>query len=172
MKPVYKSLIVAALLGTAGFAAFSQGPGDMCDHNAMMGKGKMDSSKMETMMAKRSADLHAKLKITAAQEAAWTTFTSAMKPPANMMDQRPDRAEMDKLSTPDRIEKMKTLRAKQHADMTAAMDKRDEAMKTFYAQLSAEQKKTFDAEHARMGDNRGDRRSEKGGKSGPAAPKQ
>jgi len=125
------------------------------------------------MITKRMADLRAKLKISASQEAAWTTFTEAMKPPANMGNKRPDSAEMDKLSTPERIEKMKAFRAQHHADMTATMDKRDEAINTFYAQLSAEQKKTFDAEHAKMAGHRGDRQGNKGGMQGPkAAPKQ
>jgi hypothetical protein len=31
------------------------------------------------------------------------------------------------------------------------MDKREDATKTFYAALDAEQKKVFDTEHARMG---------------------
>ena len=182
MKTVFKSLIVAGMLATAGFAAFSQGPGPIGDHPAMMGeggmmkqdgKGKMDSSKMQAMVSKHLDNLRGKLKISASQEAAWATFTEAMKPPANMMAQRPDRAEMDKLSTPERIDKMKTLRAQHHADMTAAMDKRDEAIKTFYAQLNAEQKKTFDAEHAKMGSRRGDRQGNKDGQQGPkAAPKQ
>jgi hypothetical protein len=35
--------------------------------------------------------------------------------------------------------------------MNASMDKREEATKTFYAALNAEQKKIFDSEHARMG---------------------
>jgi protein CpxP len=44
-------------------------------------RGKMDPAKMEAMMTKRLADLKAKLKITGEQEAAWTSFTTAMKPP-------------------------------------------------------------------------------------------
>jgi protein CpxP len=164
MKFVLKSLVVAGLLAGAGFAAFSQGTGSMAEHHTMKGdgsmmekegRGKMDKTKMEAMVAKRAADLRAKLKITAAQEGAWTAYTTAMKPPADMMAQRPDRAEMEKLSTPERIDKMKALRTQHHADMIAAMDKRDEATKTFYATLSAEQKKTFDGEHARKGGHHG-----------------
>ena len=34
--------------------------------------------------------------------------------------------------------------------MTTAMDKRGEATKVFYAALSPEQQKTFDAEHIKM----------------------
>jgi hypothetical protein len=183
MKPVFKSLVVAGLLATAGFAVFSQGSGPMGERRGMMGEGgmtmhdgkgsmgKMDSTKMEARMAKRNADLRAKLKITASQEGAWTAYTAAMKPPANMMNQHPDRAEMDKLTTPERIEKMKSLRNQHHTDMMTAMDQRDEATKTFYAALSAEQKKTFDSEHARMGGRHGNDHGPKmGPKSGKAAP--
>jgi hypothetical protein len=106
---------------------------------------------MAQMHAKHLADLKAKLKITASQEAAWTTFTEAMKPPAGMMGKHPDRAEMDKLTTPERIDKMRAMHKEHMAEMEAAMDKRADATKTFYAALSTEQKKTFDAEHAKMG---------------------
>lgn len=187
MKPVFKSLVVAGLLATAGFAVFSQGSGPMGEHRGMMGEGgmmnhdgkgsmgKMDSSKMDARLAKRNADLRAKLKITASQESAWTAYTTAMKPPANMMGQHPDRAEMEKLTTPERIDKMKSLRNQHHTDMAAAMDQRDEATKTFYAALSAEQKKTFDSAHAHMGgrhgnDHGGGKGPKNGPKSGKAAP--
>jgi Spy/CpxP family protein refolding chaperone len=115
----------------------------------------MDPAKMEEMHAKRSADLKAKLKITSAQEGAWTTFTTAMRPPARDAKQRPDRAELEKLSTPERLDKMRTLRTQHMSDMQAAMNKRDEATKALYATLSPEQKKVFDAEHARKGGHRG-----------------
>ncbi len=168
MKPVFKSLVVAGLLATAGFAAFAQGPGGM-DHK--------NTDRMEKMMAKRTDDLKAKLKLTPAQEGAWTAFTAAMKPSHDKMGKHPDRAEMDKLSTPERIEKMRALRTQRMTEMNAAMNKRDEATTTFYATLSAEQKKTFDAEHARMGGrhhgDQGDKR--KGahhGAGAPTAPKQ
>jgi hypothetical protein len=168
MKPVFKTLVVAGLLATAGFAAFSQnsgpmGGGMMGEGHSMGSMGKMDSSKMEAMMAKRTADLRAKLKITASQETAWAAFTTSMKPSASRMNHRPDQAEMVKLTTPERIEKMKTLRAQRTTEMNAAMDKRDEAVKTFYAQLSDEQKKVFDTESLSMGGrNHGHNSSNKG----------
>ena len=163
MKPVFKSLIVAGLLATAGFAAYSQGPGGMMDHDGGH-MGRMDPAKMEQMMAKRTADLKAKLKITPAQEGAWTAFTASMKPNAAMMANHPDRAEMDKLTTPERIDKMQALHTQRMADMNTEMTKRNDATKTFYAALSAEQKKVFDAEHAKMGDHHGDgKRGDKGG---------
>ena len=179
MKPVFKSLAVAGLLAAAGFATYAQGPGGMgmMDGDGHGRMGRMDPAKMEQMVARRAADLKAKLKITPAQESAWTSFTAAMKPPANWQEKRMDRTELDKLTTPERIDKMRTLRAERTAEMNAAMDKRDEATKTFYAALNADQKKVFDAEHARMGQHasRGGHHGPKGprgGASAPVAPKQ
>ena len=122
-------------------------------------------------MAKRQAELKAKLKITPAQEGAWTTFTTAMQPPANMaggIGMRHDpkvQAEMDKLSTPERIDKMQAMRAERMKTMNAEMDKRGAATKAFYAVLSSEQKAVFDALAPRggMGGEHGGR-GEHGGK--------
>lgn len=72
-----------------------------------------------------------------------------------MEHKRPDREEMDKLTTPQRIEKMRELPKQHMGDMQAAMDKRDDAIKSFYAALEPEQQKIFDAEHARMGMHHG-----------------
>ncbi len=155
MKTHVKTLIIASLLAGAGISAFaSKADGTMMDGKPRAEHRRMDPAKMEEMHAKCSADLKAKLKITPAQEEAWTTFTTAMKPPARDAQQRPDRAELDKLSTPERLEKMRALRTQHMTDRQAAMNKRDEATKAFYAVLSPEQKKLFDAEHARMGGHR------------------
>lgn len=183
MKTSIQSLVLTGLLAGAGFATFAQtapapdaaarppmmgasGPsGGMEDGGGPMGvRGHMDTAKIEAMVAKHQAAMKAKLKITADQEGAWTTFTTAMKPPVSWMDhKRPDRAEMEKLTTPERIDKMHALRAQHMADMNAAMDKRDDTTKAFYAVLSANQKKIFDAEHARMGGPRGEHRHGDGG---------
>ncbi|MDB5931047.1 MAG: hypothetical protein JWR60_2754 [Polaromonas sp.] len=176
-------LVLAGLLATAGASAMAQdaaaipppaagaaatakppaghGPRQqMGDHKSgdhKMGQHRMghrDPARMQAMMAKRQAELKARLKITPAQEPAWTSFTAAMQPPARMMGQHAtpeQRAEMGKLTTPERIDKMRAMRTQHMAEMTAAMDKRGEATKTFYAALSPEQQKTFDAEHQRMG---------------------
>lgn len=176
MKSNLKSVVLAALLASAGFASWAQTTAPTTpaahEHGKMMHGGRMDPAKMESMVAKHLSELKAKLKITAAQEGAWTAFTNALKPSGKPMAQHPDRAEMEKLSTPERIDKMKAMRAQHHADMNAEMDKRDEATKAFYATLSPEQKKVFDAEHARMGGS-GDHgsRHDRDGKR-PPAPKQ
>ena len=147
MKKLIQSLLVAGLMATAGGAAFAQA-GGMMEHGGMHHR---DPAKMAQMHAKHLADLKAKLKITASQEAAWTSFAEAMKPPADMLGKRPDHAELDKLSTPERIDKMRALHKERMAAMEAAMDKRGDATKAFYATLSPEQKKVFDAEFAKMG---------------------
>ena len=169
MKKIIQSLVVAGVLAVAGGAAFAQMGDGMMGHEGMPHR---DPAKMAQMHAKHLADLKAKLKITASQEAAWNTFADAMKPPADMMNKRPDHAEMDKLTTPERIDKMRAMHKEHMAVMEASMDKRAEATKAFYAALSAEQKKTFDAEHAKM-----DMRSEgqhrmHGGPDAKPAPKQ
>ena len=158
MKKLIQSLVVAGLMAATGGAAWAQ-VGAMMGHEGMMAHG--DPAKMEKMHAQRLADLRAKLKITASQEAAWTSFTEAMKPRADMMGKRPDRAEMDKLSTPERIDKMRALHKERMVTMEAAMNKRGDATKAFYASLSPEQKKVFDGEFAKMG-----QRSERGMRGG------
>ena len=62
---------------------------------------------------------------------------------------------MDKLTTPQRIDKMRELRSQRMTAMTALMDKRGEATKAFYAALSPDQQKVFDAEHKMRGDHHG-----------------
>jgi periplasmic protein CpxP/Spy len=151
MKSIFKPVLVAALIATAGFAAFAQthpmGDAGMMGHGSMGHErmSKMDPAKMQAMMDKRQADLKIKLKITSAQEGAWTAFTTAMKPPADMAQNHDAmRAEMQKLTTPERIDKMKAMRATRDAEM----DKRSAAVKTFYAALTSEQKAVFDALHS------------------------
>ena len=167
MKSLFKSLLVAGALATGSYAALAQpmgmggghpmmGGGGPMGHEGPMGKrGHMDPAKMEAFIAKRFAELKTKLKITASQETAWTTFTAAMKPPARPQHQRPDPAELNKLTTPERIDKMHALRVQHHTEMNAAMEQREAAVKTFYATLAPEQQKVFDDEHARLMSRRG-----------------
>ena len=150
-KTRFSPLLLAGLLATAGFSALAQttpaNPADVAPKaqrgmGGGMGHGQRDPAKMQQMMEKRQADLKTSLKIEPAQEGAWTAYTTAHKPPADMAKRRDAmRASMEKLSTPERIEQMKTMRAQRDAEM----DKRAQATKDFYAVLTPEQKKTFDA---------------------------
>lgn len=147
MNKLIQSLVVAGLMATAGGVAIAQA-GGMMGHDGM---GHGDSAKIAQMHAKHLSSLKAKLKITATQEAAWTSFADSMKPAGGMMGKHPDPAEMDKMSTPERIDKMRALHKERMSAMEAAMDKRGDATKTFYASLSPEQKKVFDDEFSKMG---------------------
>jgi len=170
MKKLIQSLLLAGVMATATGAAFAQMDGGMMGHDGMH---QMDPAKRAKMHAKHLANLKAKLKITASQEAAWNTFADSMKPPADMMGKRPDRAEMEKLTTPERIDKMQALHKEHMTAMEAMMNKHAEATKAFYAVLSPEQQKTFDAETAKMGPH-GDRehRMNHGDNKSPQPPKQ
>ena len=158
MKTNLKISLVAGLMLAAGLA-YSQAPmgGAQCDmtgpHGMMQGRGmghhgmgKMDPAKMQAMMDKRHAALKAQLKLTPAQEAAWTEFLASHKAPAGMKGQPAAMPDMAKLTTPERLDKMKELRAQHMAEMTTAMDKRAESTKALYAVLTPEQQKVFDAQ--------------------------
>jgi len=186
MKPRFASLWVAGVLAMSSLVAGAQTaapdakpasntPTAQRSGGPMGMKGHQNPARMEAMVAKRHAELKAKLKLAPEQEEAWNRFTQAMKPPAHPDTKRPDPAEMAKLSTPERIDRMSALRKERMDAMNAAMDQRDEAIKTFYAALNPEQKKTFDAEHARMGQQHARRqgmqhRMGRGGEGAPGKP--
>ncbi|RYF44209.1 MAG: hypothetical protein EOO25_00470 [Comamonadaceae bacterium] len=154
MKFATTRLVAASLLAASlGFAATAQTPpatpgaAPAATHQGHRGDpAKMQErmARMQERMAKRQAELKQKLQISSGQEAAWTSFTTAMKPGAR---QKMDRAAMAALSTPDRIDQMRALRTQRIAEM----DRRADATKAFYAVLTAEQKKVFDAETLRRG---------------------
>ena len=158
MKLFFKPILLAGVLATTGFSAFSQAPA-RGDCAGMMGAGapmhegighhrmggRLDPAKMQAWIDKRNAALKAQLKLTAAQDGVWTTYTGAMKPFAGMVAKGADFAELAKLPTPERIDKIKALRTQHLSDVNAAMDKRGEATKALYAALTPEQQKLFDA---------------------------
>ena len=117
-----KRLFVAGLLTTIAAAAMAQTPpaapaagGGHAMHDRM---GQRDPAKMKEYMAKRQAELKAKLAITPAQEPAWTAWTATMQPPATR-PAHPSREEIARLSTPERIDKM---RAQGHVAAAFAID--------------------------------------------------
>ncbi len=101
---------------------------------------------MQARMAQRQAKLKDALQIAPTQEAAWNTWTAAMQPPPNW--KRPDRAELERLTTPERIDRMRAMRT----ERIAMTDRRADATKSFYAALDPTQKRVFDLATAhRMG---------------------
>ena len=115
--------------------------------------------------AKHLAALKSDLKLTTAQEPAWNAYTASMQPGERAA--RLDRSGMEQLTTPERIDRMRALRA-QHA---AEADRRGEATKTFYAALTPEQQKAFDAQPQQRRGHPGHQHAHKGGAK-PAAPAQ
>jgi protein CpxP len=148
MKHACTHLVAAGLLATLAFATTAQtqpaAPAAPAASTAREHHGR-DPARMQERVAKRQADLKHKLQITPAQESAWASYTAAMKPAADV--KRPQRGELEKLTTPERIDRMREMR---NAHM-AEMDKRGEAAKALYAALSADQKRVFDAETAPRG---------------------
>lgn len=169
MISLRQRIVWASLLGSAALAssgAFAQAPAattpstaaptaatapadataaPKAQHKRMDPAQRME--RMKEHRAKRLAALKDKLKLTGAQEGAWSSFTEASQPPAGAArPQRMDRAEFAKLTTPQRLERMQA----RQAERSAMFAKRAEATKTFYAALTPEQQKTFDAETAKF----------------------
>jgi periplasmic protein CpxP/Spy len=131
--------LMAASLGAASFAAYAD-RGDCGPMGASFGGHGRSPEKIAQHFEKRQSDLHDKLKLNASQEGAWKTYVARIKP--QEPQQRPDRAEMEKLPAPERMERMYGFmqeNEKRMADRIAAT-------KEFYAVLTPEQKKIFDEE--------------------------
>lgn len=99
--------------------------------------------RMRAHRAERLAALKEKLKLSPTQDGAWSSYAAAQQPPARPAGQaRPDRAAIAKMTTPQRLDLMQARQAEHSARFT----KRVEATRSFYAVLTPEQQKTFDAE--------------------------
>lgn len=158
MISLTQRLVSAGLLATAAFAASAQAPaptaaspaGPAAEHRMHKPHDGKYFERMQERRTKHLAELRTKLKLNASQEGAWSTFAAATQPPARPA-QRPDRAaaraEFEKLTTPQRLERMQA----RQAERSARFAQRAEATKTFYAVLTPEQQKTFDAESMRRG---------------------
>jgi periplasmic protein CpxP/Spy len=155
MKPAH--LFTAGLLASFGLLAGAQmpmpQPGVGAAPITREAQGRGDPAKMQERMARmrermarHMAEFKQKLQLSPGQEAAWNNFMAALNP-ANPNAHRIDRAELAKLPTPERNDRMRAQRAERNAEM----DKRADATKTFYASLTPEQKKAFDAETVKRG---------------------
>lgn len=151
MKHSMRQSIAALLLAGAGLTGHAQtstapSPAASPAYARMV---HHDPARMQQFMQERRAQRLARLKdtlrITPAQEGAWAAWMASRQPPANW--KRPDRAELDRLATPERIDRMRALRAERSAMRHA----REDATKAFYAALDPVQKRVFDLETARRG---------------------
>ncbi len=152
MTPIFKPLLLAALLATASLGAQAQsGTG----HAGMQRHG--DPAKMLEMHARHQAELKTKLGLSPAQESAWASYAAATQPPTAMaarMDPEQRKKmhdDMQKLNTPERIDRMNAMRAERDAEMA----RRGVATKAFYAALTPQQQQVFDANTMRHGPRHG-----------------
>jgi len=159
-KPLHTLILAGALSTLAGYSMAQPAPATSPSAGPAahgQGMGKHDPAKIQARMTQRLAELKVKLKITPAQEAAWTTYTDAIKPTPRTTQHASmaaSHADLSKLPTPERLDRMRALHTEHMAAMTTRMDQRAEATKTFYAVLSADQKKVFDDQFSRLSGGR------------------
>ena len=128
LKFLNRSWVVAGVLAGSAVVAHAQTSPELGR------QGRKDSSARPARVEQHLADLKTQLQITPSQEGSWATFSAAMRPVAQRSADQPDRAELDKHT----------------ADRQANRKKRENAVKAFYAELTASQKITFDAAHSKL----------------------
>lgn len=165
MNPRRHSLLAAGLLACAAFAASAQpapgaaagatlpASGAQAPHHGKPMDPQQRMERMKQHHAKRMADLKAKLQLTPAQQSAWESYAAAFTPPAQPPGPRED---LSKLSTPERLDRMQARQTERQARFGKIAD----ATRSFYAQLTPQQRQTFDTEtvphmHARGDHPRG-----------------
>ena len=94
--------------------------------------------------AKRLQELKVFLQLQDKQEADWSTFSAALQSPVTRPSPM-NPADMEKLTTPERIDKMMAMKAARDAQINSRMN----ATKTFYASLNPQQQKVFDTHASR-----------------------
>lgn len=143
MKSIRTTLIATALLAGLTGLALAQNTTAPAD-NARVGRMEKMREHKNERHTQHLTELKSKLNLQAAQEPAWNTFTQSMQHPARMA--RPERASLEKMTTPERLDQMQAMKAQRDAHM----QQRADATKAFYATLSADQKQVFDQETSRM----------------------
>lgn len=146
-SPRIAAVVAAAVLGAAAVPTLAQ-PAPEAPATSQRAEAARHHNKMSPEQFRQARTRHVeafkqKLQLTPEQEPAWTTFTESMKPQAHA---RLERKDLSQLTTPERIDHMRAVRAQRAAEA----DRRDEAVKTFYAALTPAQQKVFDSEGARM----------------------
>ncbi|HUR88947.1 MAG TPA: Spy/CpxP family protein refolding chaperone [Ramlibacter sp.] len=138
-----KSIAAAAVLAACGLAAQAQTPAAPPMHDGKMHEQMHEhmQKRMQERSQRRMDSFKRILQITPNQDGAWNTWTAAMRPSHAAMQQRHHaREEFARMSTPERIDRMRQMRAQRNAEM----DRRADATKALYAQLTPPQQKAFD----------------------------
>lgn len=103
-----------------------------CEH------GDWGKAKHSEFFDNRMKALHEDLKLSDSQQSAWDDFSQQLKP--NEQAPKPDRSELSKLPTPERLDRMLSRMKERQQKMESHV----QAIKSFYTQLSPEQQKIFD----------------------------
>ena len=148
MNSIRKSIIIgltALGMGSASLAAVAQAPvaqdsRPQLTQEQRAAKFAERKAKRAERMAQRQAKLHDALQLTSAQEGAWRDYVAAIKQEPRGERQRMDRDAYKAMPAPQRME----MRIAMQKQRIARMESRLAATKAFYAQLTAEQRKTFD----------------------------
>jgi protein CpxP len=124
-----------------GMSPHMQGPGLMHPW--------MNDAKREEMRGKHQQkfldDMKVFLQLQPAQEAAWQSFSASMKTP-HQRPARPSKVEIEKMTTPERIDKMMAIKQEKDAEMAKRMN----AIRGFYATLTPAQQKVFDTQTQKL----------------------
>ncbi|MCP5268608.1 MAG: Spy/CpxP family protein refolding chaperone [Zoogloeaceae bacterium] len=158
MKKMTRTMVAAlAIVGiVGGGSAYAFRGGEGCSPQAQgFSPEKAASSRLEK--------LHADLKLTPEQESAWKSWSEPIQKQASVMgERRSEREAMAKLTAPERMEKM-LERMKEHEK---AIESGLASTRNFYAILSPEQRKTFDAFQPFGGKRGGSKGGQGGGPRG------
>lgn len=146
-------IIAAGGAMSAGAYALPADNAGKMDCAAMHGKhGHKTQAERVELRVQHLAALKTKLNLSAQQEAAWSAFnTTRQGPMRSKSDRQAMKAELAKMTTPQRVDKMLAMSEARSAKMIA----RAQATKTFYAQLTPAQQAVFDAEAKFRGHGRG-----------------
>ena len=138
--------IVKQCLALGLFGLISVQSVSACAQSASGAEAQMPMSPemMRERVMRRQAELHDKLKISAAQEAAWKVYAQAMEP--DMAPRLHEDVDLDKLTTIERMQRSLDKIREHETKMQGKLN----ATKTFFGVLNAEQKKQFEEYHRKM----------------------
>jgi len=140
MKNTVSGLLLGSMIAIGSTHAMAQALEPF--HEGPPPRHAMQGEPAEHGWAEYANALKDRLHITAAQDALWNAFIASMKPPKDTQEDHPDFKALAQLTTPERIKRMRALRQAREAQLVS----RENAVEVFYAGLTAEQKKIFDAE--------------------------
>src|SRR3990167_8743969 len=149
-----RRLTTAALIAALALPVLAQnastvpaGESNATSTTAPQARQARDPARMQERMQQRKAqhlaELKTQLQITPAQEAAWAAFANTVQ--SHKWAPGMNRQDMAQLTTPERIDRMRALRAERAAEA----DRHGDATKALYAALTPAQQKTMDEQTLR-----------------------